>query len=658
MCSLFFLILDFSTPSADLDHGIEKDKDASYDTSSLHEEGTKSSKVKAKFSSDKVEETAAEQAQKQISKDKTHQWKSWKSSERSCSSDGEDAEPELEAIPESPKSESSETEQLPTDLSCYPQTVEQACAKLVSEPYSAKENEVVSDHITETNLVSNSENLNMNVTEFKDQNIVDMPHSSVSSDAENVSIIEKSSYEVMEKNIIPETKPEIKDIPEKKLIESKDKTQSPTLKKLASQCSFSETDPLLHYHPVTNVPTTSDPSPSSKPEIQPVVTKKDIGVPDYNKLTSISLKRSESKDISRMKSLPFEGNKHQSVCRSKTDSNILDLPQTDDIKMSHSRYPHSRAFHSKKNLPKSSRKAEMLSSENLTVPIFRPPLERLLPIGMPDKPKRGDTLTHTEPEPYHQPLRADHNLSRDTFSSRDLCEDKGVQTGNVDIMFDIPAPERLLPVGPLPSKKDSYPGYSRSDSELKKQDSVKTHLEHKPMSPDPKGAASSKVFETPKTIEQKSVDKEDKQDSEVKDVPASKSEIIVPEPKAVEKTESEDKKCLEHLNSFPFGSMGIECIANTIFDFTSDIAPTLPGIFEVCKTAMDIKKDDNTEDKKSKETDHAHRDHRNSSCSVDGLQNEKIELSTFSDNIQKGLEKGKNKYYFLSTTKTYYKQIL
>ncbi|GIY03873.1 hypothetical protein CEXT_345371 [Caerostris extrusa] len=81
-----------------------------------------------------------QQSQKQIGKDKSHQWKSWKSSERSCSSDGEDAEPELEAIPESPKSESFELEQL-SDL--YAHNVQQACAKVVNEPYEIGESVIV-----------------------------------------------------------------------------------------------------------------------------------------------------------------------------------------------------------------------------------------------------------------------------------------------------------------------------------------------------------------------------------------------------------------------------------------------------------------------------------------------------------------------------------
>lgn len=633
----------------------ERDRDTSFDTYSLQEEVSKS-KGKGKYSSDKGDEMSLEQIQKQISKDKSHQWKSWKSSERSCSSEGEDAEPELEAIPESPKSESSETEQFPTDLTCYSQTVEQACAKMVREPYSVKDSVIVNDlweKVSEATLVSNSENLNMNVSEFKDQNIADMPHSSVSSDAENVSIIEKSSYETMEKNIVSETKSEAKDVFEEKHVDIEEKLKS-TNKVL--QRSFSETDPLLQNR--CNVTIKTEASTSTKDEFQPHSSKNVMEISNFNKLPITALKRSESKDIARMKSLPFEGNRHQSVCRSKTDSNILNLPQSDDNKVSHSRYPHSKSSHSKKSLSSKSRKAEMLSSENLTVPIFRPPLERLLPIGMPEREqrlKRSDTLTHNEPEPYHLPLRIDHSLSRDTFTSRDLCEDKGVQTGNVDILFDIPAPERLLPVGPLPTKKDSYPVYSRPDSGLKKQDSLKTLPDSKPISPDPKGASISKESEPQKIVEPKPVEKENKQEPEAREIPVSKPEIVVPMPKTPEINESDDKKCLEQLDSFPFGSMGIECIANTIFDFTSDIAPSLPGIFEVCKTAMDIKKDDDG-DQDKKEEEH-NRNHRNSGSSADGFQNEKIELPTFTDNIQKGLEKGKYhafKNYYLSKWKYFY----
>lgn len=716
--NFFFLpfLTDFSTPSADMEHVTEKDKDASFDTVSLHEDGSKS-KVKTKFSIDRTDEISIEQIQKQI-KDKGHQWKSWKSSERSCSSDGEDIEPELEAIPESPKSESSETEQFP--LPCYAQTVEQACAKIVTEPYSTKESVIVCDvwsKVSEATLVTNSDNLTMNISEVKDQNIIDLPHSAVSSDAENVSIIEKSSYEVMEKNIDSGTRSSDKDFHEKKLIDkdikadspklkklqdspklkklpespklkkppespklkkppespklkklqespklkklydspklkklqdsplfrksidspiSRKSQDSPKLKKMPAQYSFCESDPLSQNRASSNVTMTAEGPASSKAEMQMQSAKKNIEF-DFNKLPTTALKRSESKDVTRMKSLPFEGNKHQSVCRSKTDSNILTLPQSEDIKMTHSRYPHTKAHHSKKSLSKSSRKAEMLSSENLTVPIFRPPLERLLPIGMPEKPKRSDTLTHFEPVPYHTPLRIDHSLSRDTFTSRDLCEDKGVQTGNVDILFDIPAPERLLPVGPLPTKKDSYPMYSKSDAELKKQDSIRILPELKPLSPDPKGPDLTKTPEPQKPIEPSSVDK---QEPEAKDTVTNKTEVIPPEPKAAEKVESDHKKCLEQLHDFPFATMGLECITNTIFDFTSEITPSLPGIFEVCKTAMDIKKDDD-QDKKSEEQ--SDRNHRNSGSSIDGSQNEKIELSTFSDNLSTRLEKGK--YY-------------
>lgn len=637
-----------------MEHVAEKDKDASFDTCSLHEDGSKSSKMKTKFTSDKVDDSILEQVQKQISKEKTHQWKSWKSSERSCSSEGEDAEPELEAIPESPKSESSEMEQFPTDLSCYPQTVEQACAKLVKEPYSVRESVVVSDpwsKVTEATLVSNSENLNMNNSELKDQNTVDLPHSSVSSDAENANIIEKSSYEIMEKNIEPKPEATSKVHSEKKIAECIDQPDSPSVKKLTLQCSFSETDPLLKNYSQSNTVAPDRPT-SSKIDIQLQSEKKDIEFSEQYKFPTLSLKKSDSKDISRMKSLPFEGNKHQSVCRSKTDSNILSLPQSDESKMSHSRYPHSKMFQGKKNLSsKASRKAEMLSSDNLTIPIFRPPLERLLPIGMPDRerPRRSDTMSSmplNEPEAYHPPLRIDHSLSRDTFTSKDLCEDKGVQTGNVDIMFDIPAPERLLPVGPLPTKKDSFPVYSKSEYELKKQDSVKTIPEHKSIpSPSLKSTPSPKLLSAQKAIEHKSIEKDDIQGAEAKDLSISKSEPTPP-PKSAEKVETGDKKCLEQIDSFPFSSMGIECIANTIFDFTSDIAQPLPGIFEVCKTAMDIKKEDNfDQDKKAKDAEPSERNHRNSASSVDGLQNEKIELTTFSDNIQKGLEKGEYHFY-------------
>lgn len=692
-----------------MEHGAERDKDASFDTVSLHEDGSKS-KVKTKFSIDRADEIAIEQVQKQI-KDKGHQWKSWKSSERSCSSDGEDIEPELEAIPESPKSESSETEQFP--LPCYAQTVEQACAKIVTEPYSTKESVVVSDvwsKVSEATLVTNSDSLTMNASEVKDQNITDLPHSAVSSDAENVSIIEKSSYEVMEKNIDSGSRSSDKDFQEKKTDKdikvdspklkklqdspklkkmqespilkklhespklkklhdspklkklqdsplfrksidspiSRKSQDSPKLKKMPAQYSFCESDPLSQNRASSNVTITAEGPTSSKAEMQMQSTKKNIEF-DFNKLPTAALKRSESKDVTRMKSLPFEGNKHQSVCRSKTDSNILTLPQSEDIKMTHSRYPPTKAHHSKKNLAKSSRKAEMLSSENLTVPIFRPPLERLLPIGMPDKekPKRSETLTHVEPEPYHIPLRIDHSLSRDTFTSRDLCEDKGVQTGNVDILFDIPAPERLLPVGPLPTKKDSYPMYSKPDVELKKQDSIKTLPESKPLSPDPKRPELTKTPEPQKPIEPSSVDK---QEPKAKDTVVNKSEVIPSEPKAAEKVDSDNKKCLEQLHDFPFATMGLECITNTIFDFTSEITPSLPGIFEVCKTAMDIKKDDD-QDKKSEEQ--SDRNHRNSGSSIDGSQNEKIELSTFSDNLSTRLEKGKylQKFLILSFVK-------
>ncbi|GIY03871.1 protein unc-79 [Caerostris extrusa] len=101
----------------------------------------------------------------------------------------------------------------------------------------------------------------------------------------------------------------------------------------------------------------------------------------------------------------------------------------------------------------------MLSSENLTVPIFRPPLERLLPIGIPEreKPKRSDTLPYLSKNPpytsFDQNLQKDFSISKEVTMSRDLCEDKGVQTGNVDLFINIPAPERLLPVGPIPSKE-------------------------------------------------------------------------------------------------------------------------------------------------------------------------------------------------------------
>ncbi|KAG8194067.1 hypothetical protein JTE90_003015 [Oedothorax gibbosus] len=282
-------------------------------------------------------------------------------SERSCSSEGE--EPELEAIPESPKSEGFSEG--------FPEV-----AKVELEPLGAE--------AAWTDAVV-----------VQDDKVVEPGPSS-----EPESVVEKSSFEVMEKNI--EKPLELIGTPPKGLF------------KFSAEAVDSQS---------------GDSSPT-------IAQRRDKGryLKKKNSEESSSRYQQSSKaEACRMQSLPFESNQHQSVCRSKTDGNILDLPREQPA--THSRYPRSKLFQGKRGAQsKAARKIEMLSSDNLTVPIFRPPLERLLPIGT-SLPR-----------------------SRSEDAPRDLCEDKGVQTG--DLFIDIPAQERLLPVGPplRPiARKDSYP---------------------------------------------------------------------------------------------------------------------------------------------------------------------------------------------------------
>ncbi|KAF8766719.1 Protein unc-79 like protein [Argiope bruennichi] len=635
---------DFSTPSADIEHMI--DKDAAFETYSLHED-SKSLKGKNKFTiSERSEDSIDQQNQKQISKEKSHQWKSWKSSERSCSSEGEDAEPELEAIPESPKSESFELEQFTSDL--YTQSVEQACAKLVNEPFSIGESVIVTSQwskIAEKATVSNSEDTVINLSDEKYQ---DMPQSSVSSEAENVSIVEKSSVEVMEKNIEKSFisnedgkksnfKPETKNIPQPSGVTE--------ILRSTNERKDSITESLKSDKSVVS----KDAAPVEKPEVVHRYLKKHQTISDNSNLSpKYHRKQSDARpDLTRMKSLPFESYQHQSVCRSKTDSNILDLPQSDESKMSHSRYPHSKAMQSKGGAhSKASRKIEMLSSENLTVPIFRPPLERLLPIGIPEreKPKRNETLSSISPNTsLDQSLQRDFSMSKEVNVSRDLCEDKGVQTGNVDLFINIPAPERLLPVGPIPAKKDWYPG-SKSDSETIIEIAQKSFIGTKEASKDQR--TNSPDFDR---IMDQNLKKE--QDLSIthpgKELPileldTSKHEISEPfETKLLPKDSAPSKKDAEESEGSALGAMASGNFINRIFDLTPEIScpASAFGVFDVCKNAMDMRNEENLRhEKKQKEIESDC--HQNSGGSMEILSNEKARQSLSHDNIiTRNLEK-------------------
>ncbi|CAL1284324.1 unnamed protein product [Larinioides sclopetarius] len=635
---------DFSTPSADVEHMI--DKDAAFETYSLHED-SKSLKGKNKFStSERSEDSIDQQSQKQIAKEKGHQWKSWKSSERSCSSEGEDAEPELEAIPESPKSESFELEQFTSDL--YTQSVEQACAKLVNEPYSIRESVIVTSQwskIAEKATVSNSDDIAVNLS---DEKYHDMPQSSVSSEAENISIVEKSSVEVMEKNIDKpltfkeegrknSSKSETKNIPQPSgvadILRSSNDRKDSISESLKSDKSVISKDAV----------------PVEKPEIVHRYLKKHQTISDNSNLSpKYHRKPSDARpDLTRMKSLPFESYQHQSVCRSKTDSNILDLPQSDESKMSHSRYPHSKLMQSKGGAQsKASRKIEMLSSENLTVPIFRPPLERLLPIGIPEKekPKRNETLSSvSQNTSLDQTLQRDFSMSKEVNISRDLCEDKGVQTGNVDLFINIPAPERLLPVGPIPSKKDWYPG-SKSDSETIIEVAQKTFIGSK---------EPSKDYRTNSPVFDKIMDQNLKKEPDLstthsgKELPileldTSKHEISEPfETKLLPKGSAPSKKDVEETEGSALGAMASGNFINRIFDLTPEIScpASAFGVFDVCKNAMDMRNEENMQHEKKQKGSESDC-HQNSGSNIDVLSNEKAKQPLSHDNIiQKNLEK-------------------
>ncbi|GFT07465.1 protein unc-79 homolog [Nephila pilipes] len=638
---------DFSTPSADAEHMIDRDKDASFETCSLHEETSKSFKGKSKFSSSERSEDGIDQ-QKQAGKEKSHQWKSWKSSERSCSSDGEDAEPELEAIPESPKSESFELEQFTSDI--YAPSVEQACAKLINESYTVGESVSVTSQwpkVAEKATISNSDYVNINISDEKYQ---DIPQSSVSSEAENVSIVEKSSVEIMEKNI-------------EKVFTSNEGERKINIREEKQDISYPSCLPDVVQSASIRKDSLADSLKSDKPFVlkEVPVEKVESGHRYLKKTKKLSeeanlspkyyRKTTDAKaDLTRMKSLPFETYGHQSVCRSKTDSNILDLPQSDESKMSHSRYPHSKLMQSKGGASsKASRKLEMLSSENLTVPIFRPPLERLLPIGMPEKekPRRSDTLPYfpqSSPNTsINQSLQRDFSMSKEVTVSRDLCEDKGVQTGNVDLFINIPAPERLLPVGPIPSKKDWYPG-TKPNVETIIDTSQQSFIGSKELLKTQR--ANSPDFD--KVMEQNVKKEHDMNITDpgkelpILEIDASKHEISEPfETKLLPKENVLSKKSIEETEGSALGAMASGNFINRIFDLTPEIScpASAFGVFDVCKNAMDMRNEENLrQEKKQKEVDPDCQ--QNSASSIDLLMNEKLEQSSSSqDVIQKSLEK-------------------
>ncbi|XP_035227755.1 protein unc-79 homolog isoform X3 [Stegodyphus dumicola] len=643
---------DFNTPSADLEHAIEREKEMSYDTSSLHEDGSKPPlKGKSKFSpTEKIEDTSAEQQnQKQLGKDKSHQWKSWKPSERSCSSEGEDAEPELEAIPESPKSESSEMEHFASDISCY----QQACVKM-SEPCTVGESVIVTTPWTsvaeEAVALPNSTNVRVNILDDKCQNISDLPQSSISSEGENVSIIEKSSVEVMEKNI------EVSIVSDNSVTSE---MQNIFHDDINHPYSATVKIPLQRIMPDKNVQMIRQMSNQAQDNQESINVSSELqaaqGLSESRLSTYLPKSKSASsdakEDLSRMKSLPHETYKHQNVCRSKTDSNILDLPYSDDNKVSHSRYPHSKLMQSKRNTQtKLSRKAEILSSENLTVPIFRPPLERLLPIGLPEKekPKRSDSLSvahHYEPDlGLLQPsMSYDQTPLRDMSVTRDFCEDKGVQTGNLDPVFDIPAQERLLPVGPLPSKKDAFPPISKPTVELIPKLSLKS-IANEDVSSLQGAAKLDQVEKVNDNIlikfeEDGSDTKKGAISSELKMLNKSKESGHF-DTKSKGESDAPGKRISVESEGSALGAMASENFMNRFFDLTPDISqPTSAfGVFDVCKSAMDMNNEESTSQEK-KQIENG--DHRNSSSSMDLLSNEKIEPSILSHEniIQKSLEK-------------------
>ncbi|GFV14035.1 protein unc-79 homolog [Trichonephila clavipes] len=641
---------DFSTPSADAEHMIDRDKDAAFETCSLHEETSKSFKGKNKYSPcERSEEGFDQQSQKQAGKEKGHQWKSWKSSERSCSSEGEDAEPELEAIPESPKSESFELEQFTTDL--YAPSVEQAHAKLINEPFTIGESVTVTNQwpkVAEKSILPNSDDTNINISDEKYQ---DIPQSSVSSEAENVSIVEKSSVEIMEKNI-------------EKVFTSNEEDKKNNIREEKQSIPYSSCLPDVVQSASVRKDSLADSFKSDKSFVlkEVPVEKFESGHRYLKKTKKLSeegnlspkyhRKPSEARgDLTRMKSLPFESYQHQSVCRSKTDSNILDLPQSDESKMSHSRYPHSKLMQSKGGASsKASRKLEMLSSENLTVPIFRPPLERLLPIGMPEKekPKRSDTLPFfpqgSPNTSLDQSLQRDFSMSKEVTVSRDLCEDKGVQTGNVDLFINIPAPERLLPVGPIPSKKDWYPGtkpYTETIIDTSQQSFIGSKEPLKPQrsySPD-----FDKIMEQNGKKEPDLSATDPGKELPILEIDTSKHEISEPfETKLLPKENVSSKKSTEETEGSALGAMASGNFINRIFDLTPEIScpASAFGVFDVCKNAMDMRNEENLrQEKKQKETEPDCQ--QNSASSIDLLMNEKLEQSSSShDNvIQKSLEK-------------------
>ncbi|XP_054711004.1 protein unc-79 homolog [Uloborus diversus] len=623
---------DFAASCVDMEHVLERDKDGSFDTSSLHEDSSKSFRGKPKFSSSKINDSILDQqTQKQIGKEKSHQWKSWKSGERSCSSEGEDAEPELEAIPESPKSESSEMEHFQSDL-CYPPMADLACSKPVEDLAYATESVAASSSwtkaIDEFALISNSDGSN---PEERLQSLVDVPLSSVSSEAENASIVEKSAVEVMEKYLFTEG------IPKDHASKESSQVQPATVKRMSQQYSLPEKDSVPMSFPGDNILTEKQQVASVSPEIQ---MNENIDVKKYNMPFHLTKQFEGKEDVSRMKSLPFESNKHQSVARSKTDSNILDLPQL-ETKASHSRYPHSMFSSKKSSQSKISRQAEILGSESLTVPIFRPPLERLLPIGLPEREKLKRSETLVVPPAEHMPLRhqlsVDHNLSRDSFLSRDLCEDKGVQTGNVDPLFDIPAPERLLPVGPKPTKKDCFPPFIKQESRQKVEDLPVVSIQQKPDEDSKKEDTRVDVEDEKSVIDTSKKHALLSRDSTAIELSLNKNlktEISLPENEPKDSGAEVGKSALAT-------AIKSENFPNKIFDFTSDLSQPASafGVFDVCKLAMDMKTPDYTGQDKKHLKDAESMD--NLACPSNEKQiNEKIELSTFSEvTLQKSLEK-------------------
>nr|XP_042898256.1 protein unc-79 homolog isoform X2 [Parasteatoda tepidariorum] len=611
---------DFSTPSADIEHLI--DRDAAYD-SSYHDER----KGKKFPLSDKSDDQMFDI--KQAGKDKSHQWKSWKSSERSCSSEGEDAEPELEAIPESPKSESFELEQFTTDL--YTETIEQACANIVSEPYSGNESVI---EINQWAKISEVTTLKFDLpepdTDDKYGAFSDIPQSSVSSDIENINVIEKSVHEPMEKNIEKDFLSYTDEV-KKQNSDASNNSKPPNTTEVTIDINL-QLENIEINQPSTDTPIAG---------LFPHYLKNEKKPPSDKNFASKYSKTPDAKeDLSRMKSLPFETNRHQSVCRSKTDSNILNLPRSNDAKMSHSRYPHSKLSQSKKSLSKFSRKAEMLSSETLTVPIFRPPLERLLPIGMSDKDKtrRSDTISNI---PYNEPSFSFTDTTRDTSMQRDLCEDKGVQTGNIGLI-DIPAPERLLPVGPLPAtKKDWYPFVSKSDSETTSESPLKisiTQAENINLN----NVVSEKKSDQNKLGELQSI--KSKVELPILDLtPAKLESRDMPETKLLPQSAVPEKKSFDQPETSAVAALASGNFMNKLFDITPEIGipSSAFSVFDVCKNAMDLRNEENSKSESKLQKDNDLENFQSSTGSVDLLTNEKTEATnlTQESTVHKGSER-------------------